>query len=98
MALSGHVKGKGVGTLISHTDGGTPVLQMLSNYQMLDHGGEAWLRVLRFSPRDKAGSRRSCREPKKPSARGMPRPAPAFDSRAITPVASIGISTRPCSD
>lgn len=53
MVLSGHIKGKGVGKLISQTNGGTPVLQMLANYQFMDHGGEAWLRVLRFSPREK---------------------------------------------
>lgn len=53
MVLSGHIKGKGVGTLVSQTSGGSPVLQMLSNYQFMDHGGETWLRVLRFSPRDK---------------------------------------------
>lgn len=51
MVLSGHIKGDGTGRLISTTDRGAPVLQMLSNYQFLEHGGQGWLRVLKFSPR-----------------------------------------------
>lgn len=52
--LCGHVLGKGTGLLISKTDKGTPVVQMLANYQMQEFGGGGWLRILRFRPRDKA--------------------------------------------
>lgn len=51
MVLSGHIKGDGTGRLVSQREGGTPVLQMLSNYQFLEHGGKGWLRILKFSPR-----------------------------------------------
>jgi hypothetical protein len=50
MVLSGHVKGDGTGLLVSETDDGTPVVQMLSNYQFLSHGGQGWLRILKFVP------------------------------------------------
>jgi hypothetical protein len=50
MVLSGHVKGTGTGRLVSETRGGSPVLQMLANYQFLGHGGQGWLRILKFSP------------------------------------------------
>lgn len=52
MVLSGHIKGDGTGMLVSSTDEGSPVLQMLSNYQFLPHGGEGWLRILKFLPRE----------------------------------------------
>jgi hypothetical protein len=50
MVLSGHVKGDGTGFLVSDTEGGTPVVQMLANYQFLSHGGQGWLRILKFRP------------------------------------------------
>jgi len=50
MVVSGHVKDTGTGQLVSTTRDNTPVLQMLANYQFLGHGGEGWLRVLKFSP------------------------------------------------
>lgn len=53
MVLSGHVKGDGTGLLISENDAGKPVLQMLANYQFLSHGGQGWLRILKFSPEAK---------------------------------------------
>lgn len=53
MALSGHVKGDGAGLLVSKTEEGGPVLQMLANYQFLAHGGQGWLRILKFSPATK---------------------------------------------
>lgn len=53
MVLSGHVKGDGTGVLVSTTRDGTPVLQMLANYQFLGHGGQGWLRILKFAPNEK---------------------------------------------
>lgn len=51
MVICGHTKGDGTGLLVSETDDGTPVLQMLANYQFLGHGGQGWLRILKFRPR-----------------------------------------------
>jgi hypothetical protein len=53
MVVSGHVKGDGAGRLISRGDAGNAVYQMLSNYQMVENGGNGWLRILRFLPREK---------------------------------------------
>jgi hypothetical protein len=53
MVLSGHVKGDGTGVLVSTTRDDTPVLQMLANYQFLGHGGQGWLRILKFSPNER---------------------------------------------
>jgi hypothetical protein len=53
MVLSGHVKGDGTGLLVSKTQDDTPVLQMLANYQFLGHGGQGWLRILKFSPNER---------------------------------------------
>jgi hypothetical protein len=53
MVLSGHVKDDGTGVLISKTEDDTPVLQMLANYQFLGHGGEGWLRIMKFKPAEK---------------------------------------------
>jgi len=50
MVLSGHVKGDGTGLLVSPNDDGAPVIQMLANYQFLEHGGQGWLRILHFKP------------------------------------------------
>lgn len=53
LVLSGHVKGDGTGRLVSERKQGGPVLQMLSNYQFLPHGGQGWLRILKFLPAEK---------------------------------------------
>lgn len=50
MVLSGHVKGDGAGLLISPNEDDKPVIQMLSNYQFLTHGGQGWLRIMKFQP------------------------------------------------
>ena len=50
MVLCGHVKGDGTGLLISRSDDDTRVIQMLANYQFLEHGGLGWLRILWFKP------------------------------------------------
>jgi hypothetical protein len=50
MVVSGHVKGDGAGRLSSKGDHGNVVHQMLSNYQMLESGGDGWLRILKFMP------------------------------------------------
>lgn len=52
LVVSGHIKGDGTGLLVTKNDAGRPVLQMLANYQHLEHGGKGWLRILRFRPRD----------------------------------------------
>jgi hypothetical protein len=52
LVLSGHVTGDGTGLLVSRTNHGAQVIQMLANYQHLGHGGEGWLRVLHFKPAD----------------------------------------------
>lgn len=54
MVLSGHVKGDGTGRLVSETEEGTPVLQILANYQFLGHGGQGWLRIMKFRPRERS--------------------------------------------
>lgn len=50
LALNGHVLGDGTGKLSSITDTGQICHQMLSNYQMRELGGEAYLRLLEFQP------------------------------------------------
>lgn len=50
MTLNGHVLGDGTGYLASTTDRGNTCHQMLSNYQMRELGGEAFLRLLEFPP------------------------------------------------
>ncbi|HEX6276437.1 MAG TPA: metallophosphoesterase [Polyangiaceae bacterium] len=50
MTLNGHVLGSGVGYLASVTDRGNTCHQMLSNFQMREQGGEAYLRLLEFLP------------------------------------------------
>lgn len=52
LVLSGHVLGDGTGLLVSKTDKGAPVVQMLANYQMQAFGGGGWLRILKFKPRE----------------------------------------------
>jgi len=50
MVLSGHVLGDGTGLLSSRGDEGNVVHQMLSNYQMWEHGGQGYLRLLEVLP------------------------------------------------
>ncbi|MFW5739710.1 MAG: metallophosphoesterase [Myxococcota bacterium] len=50
MVLSGHVLGDGVGLLSSRGEQGHVVHQMLSNYQMLESGGQGYLRLLEILP------------------------------------------------
>lgn len=50
MVLSGHILHSGVGRLSSINDHGTPVHQMLANYQMLEEGGQGWLRIITIDP------------------------------------------------
>jgi hypothetical protein len=49
MTISGHTLGDGVGYLESTTDLGNTCYQMLSNYQMRDLGGEAYLRIIEIA-------------------------------------------------
>ncbi len=50
LVLSGHILHSGTGRLTSINDHGSPVHQMLANYQILDEGGQGWLRILRIDP------------------------------------------------
>jgi hypothetical protein len=52
LVLSGHILGDGRGRLASRTDGGFTVNQVLANYQMLENGGNGWLRIMQFIPQD----------------------------------------------
>lgn len=52
--LSGHVLNTGVGRLSTTRPDGTVVHQILANYQNYDSGGDAFLRVLRFFPEQRA--------------------------------------------
>jgi len=48
MVLCGHIHGQG--SQISHNDAGLEVFELLADYQMLDNGGNGFLRVLSFDP------------------------------------------------
>ena len=48
LVVSGHVLG--VGLQESTNDAGGKVIEMLTDYQGLPHGGDGWLRTLRFVP------------------------------------------------
>jgi len=51
LVLSGHVVSNGgLGKLVSSSDAGTKVVQILANYQMLENGGNGWLRLMKFIP------------------------------------------------
>lgn len=50
LVMNGHVLGDGTGYLASRNDRGGVCHQMLSNYQMRDLGGEAYMRLLEFQP------------------------------------------------
>lgn len=48
--FNGHVLNDGAGRVTGTGSGGNVVHQMLANYQMLDNGGDGWMRLLRFQP------------------------------------------------
>ena len=50
MVINGHVLHDGLGFLVSTSDQGNTVNQMLVNFQMKPLGGESWLRLLEFLP------------------------------------------------
>ena len=50
LVLSGHILNDGKGRLTSIAKSGTPVHQVLANYQMLPNGGEGWLRIITVDP------------------------------------------------
>jgi len=50
MTINGHVCNDGLGFLLSQSDHGNPVYQMLVNFQIKPLGGESWLRLLEFLP------------------------------------------------
>ena len=50
LVVSGHVLGVGLQT--STNDAGGKVLEMLTDYQGLPHGGDGWLRTLKFVPEE----------------------------------------------
>jgi hypothetical protein len=49
LVLSGHILNDGQGRRTDNVDG-HPVNQILQNYQMLDNGGDGWLRYYTFKP------------------------------------------------
>ncbi len=48
LVVSGHILG--VGRQTSRNDAGRPVYETLVDYQGLPHGGDGWLRIMRFVP------------------------------------------------
>ena len=50
LVVSGHVLG--VGRQTSRSDAGAPVHELLVDYQGLPNGGNGWLSILRFAPRE----------------------------------------------
>jgi hypothetical protein len=52
LVLSGHVRDDGLGRLSSAGKHGNTVHQLLANYEMQRDGGDGWLRILRFSPKE----------------------------------------------
>ena len=52
LVLSGHVLGDGLGRLTSVGDHGNRVHQVLANYQMKANGGNGWLRIMTFVPKE----------------------------------------------
>ncbi len=57
--FSGHVIGDGTGYRTDKNDAGQTVHQILSNYQMRDFGGEAYMRLMEFLPDGKTVKVRS---------------------------------------
>ncbi len=54
MVLCGHMLDDGVGKLVSTGDHGNKVAELLSNYQMQDHGGNGFLRIMTFHPQQQS--------------------------------------------
>jgi len=50
LVVSGHIRPRGAGRLTSKGEHGNVVHQLLANYQAFRHGGNGWLRVLKFVP------------------------------------------------
>ena len=50
LVFSGHILGDGTGYRVDANDAGTPVHQVLANYQMRELGGEGYLRLVEFQP------------------------------------------------
>jgi len=50
LVVSGHIRPRGAGRLVSKGDHGNTVYQVLANYQNFRNGGNGWLRILRFVP------------------------------------------------
>lgn len=50
LVLSGHILGDGLGRMVSPNAAGWPVHQILANYQMLEKGGNGWLRLMTIDP------------------------------------------------
>ncbi|MBN2024799.1 MAG: metallophosphoesterase [Pirellulales bacterium] len=40
----------GANRSVAETDAGTPVIELMTDYQNLPNGGQGWLRILRFAP------------------------------------------------
>jgi 3',5'-cyclic AMP phosphodiesterase CpdA len=59
LTFNGHVLGDGTGYRTDSNDAGTPVHQMLSNYQFRKLGGEGYLRLVEFQPDGKTVKVRS---------------------------------------
>jgi hypothetical protein len=52
LVLSGHILGDGLGRLTSSGDHRNKVHQILANYQMKENGGNGWLRIMKFIPKE----------------------------------------------
>ena len=52
LVLSGHILYDGLGRLTSTGDHGNVVHQVLTNYQMKARGGNGWLRIMTFLPKE----------------------------------------------
>ena len=50
LVLSGHICGDGAGRLTSEGEHGNPIHELLANYQMMEKGGNGWLRIMTFVP------------------------------------------------
>ncbi len=50
LVVSGHVVGNCASRLTSIGEKGNEIHQVLANYQMLNHGGDGWLRIILFMP------------------------------------------------
>ena len=57
--FSGHVLNDGVGTLVSVGNHGNKIYQMLANYQMIENGGNGFLRIVTVNPTKKTVSVKS---------------------------------------